>query len=412
MAGNDFKAKACAERAARAAKRKGETWVTTPPPPPVKLVKPKTDYEIFEENILKKAPKLSTYKKALQKLFGLSHIRDVKDWEPDGKGANTIFISLVSFLLAKYPMPKFIWSVFFEDDPNCTVTEFRKDPNTFGGNKSSRRIQTNRMIDFLQFVAAGESAYKVCQGGILPVPLNRKQCHELMNSTSDCTFMYALRKVQVKTHGGSPRLLRAWMDTRYGQNLCCTREQEVFWDSVLAWFAKNPMLDIKQIGPITDYISYLFNQDNDFSMKGRSVLAVMRGMEEWHGELNRSKEFRAKNFLPCGFKMGVYQIKNLSGEVQHEWTINEILTSAELSAEGSAMHHCVYSYSHAIVSGDTSIWSMKYNGDRLVTIEVWNKTKQIRQVRGKYNRLADGSEVTILKKWAGENNLAIDISSW
>src|SRR5271157_3644293 len=108
MAARDFKAEACAKRAERAKEKKGETWVTIPPPPPVKLVHQKTEYEFFEECILKKSPKLISYKGALTKVFGMPRIKDERDWKPEGKGASRIFISLVSFLIAKYPMPKFI----------------------------------------------------------------------------------------------------------------------------------------------------------------------------------------------------------------------------------------------------------------------------------------------------------------
>ena len=41
-----------------------------------------------------------------------------------------------------------------------------------------------------------------------------------------------------------------------------------------------------------------------------------------------------------------------------EWTVQELLSSWELAAEGRAMHHCVVSYSDQCADGNTAIWSI------------------------------------------------------
>lgn len=180
-----------------------------------------------------------------------------------------------------------------------------------------------------------------------------------------------------------------------------SKNEESFWDTVVAWFSKNPMLDLTQLGPLLDYIQFRRRENPEFSMKGRSVLAMLRGMEEWHGELQRIKEFKAHNYTPSGFKPGNYIDKKKSST--DIWTIEEILTSSELSVEGKTLGHCVYSYSASIAAGRISIWSLKLNGERKITIEVSNFNRKIIQARGKFNRETKAEEFRIIKRWASEN---------
>jgi hypothetical protein len=40
------------------------------------------------------------------------------------------------------------------------------------------------------------------------------------------------------------------------------------------------------------------------------------------------------------------------------WTVQELLSSWELAAEGRAMNHCVVSYSDQCADGHRSVWSI------------------------------------------------------
>jgi hypothetical protein len=341
--------------------------------------------------VAKKAPKLlqeKSYAEAVQTLEKLIQRRDVKDWKPKGKGRDSQFVSLAEHLLALYPMPKFLWSAFWEPD-------------------------AEKLRGLVIRIAGGESFAKMCHKGDFPLALTKKQCHAFLKSTSDYSFMSALRKVQVQTYDGEPRLHQAWMMREIGRRLH-NKADEAFWDSVISWFAKNPMLDLEQLGPLMDYIQHRRREDTNFSMKGRSVLAMLRGMEEWHGELQRVKEFKAHNYDSSGFKAERYDFKKRlkTGHVHETWTIEEILSSSELAAEGKAHKHCVYSYSHSIANGQVSIWSMKCNGERMITIEVLNRSKMIVQARGKYNRQTTAEEFRIIQRWASENGIEVRLSRW
>jgi hypothetical protein len=344
----------------------------------------------FWRTIEKKASKLldHEYKPFVSELDKMTQRRDIKDWTPKGKGKQTLFISLCEHLLAKYPMPKFLWSGFWEPD-------------------------AEKLRPIIERIAGGDSLAKMCQTGEFPLPLTKKQCHSFLNTPSDWSFMTALRRVQVMSHGGDARLLKAWMNREIGQRLQNNADEQ-FWDSVLAWFCKNPMLDLNQLGPLIDYIAYRRREDREFSMKGRSAMAMLRAMNDWHGELTRRRQYEDHNYNPSGFKMGHWEItkRERTGHLYQVWHIEEILTSKELHAEGRAHHHCVASYGSSIRTGNVSIWSLSCNGEKLITIEVRNSARKIVQARGRYNRQTTAEEFKYLTKWANENGLQIQLGFW
>ena len=345
----------------------------------------------FWKVIEKKAPKLldKEYFTAVNIIHGLERQRDIADWSPRGKGRDAQFNSLAEYLLAKYPMPQFLWSAFWEPDVEI-------------------------LKPIVIHIARGGSLAKLCQTGEFPLPLTKKQCHAFLQTNSDYTFMSALRAVQIRTYEGSQALLRVWMNRYIGRRLQ-SKENEVFWDSVLSFLCKNPMLDMAQVGPLIDYILYRRDQDLTFSMKGRSVLAMIRGMNEWHGDLARKRIYKEHNYTPSGFKEGCWGTKNkdrFGNSIENRWFIEEILTIKDLLAEGRAHHHCVYSYSQSIDSGHSSIWSMTCNGEKVITIEVRKSSNAIVQARGKYNRDTTAQEFRVLQAWASENGLVINLDHW
>jgi hypothetical protein len=190
-------------------------------------------------------------------------------------------------------------------------------------------------------------------------------------------------------------------------------EDETFLDTVIAWFSKNSMLDLEQFGPLMDFIWHKRFEDRKFSMKGRSVMAMIRAMEDWHQDLAKRKITQGKEYKSSGLKPGHYEFNHRESSGNYAlycYDIIEILNSKELHAEGKAHKHCVLSYSGSIEQGYCSIWSMKLNGERAITIEV--RSKNIVQARGSCNRQASTEEFRILQRWANENGIGIQLSRW
>lgn len=351
-----------------------------------------------------KAPKLlvEPYIRSFPILAGYPYYRDLQDWEPKAKGKDTIFRSLCDHLIGKYPTPAIFWEALL-----------------------SR--QARIFAPLVIWVANGGSLFKgIKEGKFHAPPLTKKMCHIVVTSSSkQYDLMTAIRRAQVLAHNGHPRLLGPIMANRNLNELMMTGELEEFYDTIIHWLCRQAMLDTAQIGPLLDYIHHRWGEDNNFSISGRSPLALLRGMEEWHKDLNaaqreRQRQNRAngrspwaspnipETFKPSGLKEKIYT-ETTGKKGKHTWFVEEILTNSELRKEGAAMHHCVASYAYSISCGAISIWSLQLDGAKAATIEVDNRGNMVRQARGYCNKELKKDEFEILVRWASANALRVKI---
>ncbi|RYG30675.1 MAG: hypothetical protein EON93_14360 [Burkholderiales bacterium] len=98
-------------------------------------------------------------------------------------------------------------------------------------------------------------------------------------------------------------------------------------------------------------------------------------------------------------------------ETSERWVIRQIRTGDELAEEGARMHHCVYSYKGSCMSGHSSIWTMRRNNKRMLTIEM-NNQADIVQIRGFGNRLATPEEMKMINQWAREAGVTVRRSGY
>lgn len=342
-----------------------------------------------------RAPRLldARYRTACLRLVELPAVRSIVDWVPRGKSGSTLFRSLAAHLLAKVPVPAIVWNAFHDDHPE-------------------------RLVGLAARVAAGGSLYDYVRSE-LTVPLTRQMCHDLLATSADYGFVDAIRRVQARAAGVDRRFFEAWRTTRYAQQLG-TKDDEAFWLTVLAWFGKVPMLDPGEIGPLCDYLAHRREDDPKFSMKGRSALALLRAMREWHGNLSKEKAIAGKIFAASGFaSLRVADQRREDRRVIRElWEINEVLTAKALAEEGRRMGHCVYSYAGRIERGETSIWSVQMEDGHgetgrwhMATVEVRNELRRIVQAKGRFNRVITPKELQIIRRWANGNNLIMSVGS-
>ncbi len=76
------------------------------------------------------------------------------------------------------------------------------------------------------------------------------------------------------------------------------------------------------------------------------------------------------------------------------------MTRRALLWEGRKMRHCVATYANAVARGRCSIWTVRKNGRRVLTVEVRNSTRAIVQVKGHCNRSPSDPERDVLDLWA------------
>lgn len=350
--------------------------------------------------IFERAPDLldRDYYERIRDVINSFWIRPLEDWVPGGKSRRKKLRSLIDHLIVKYPVPEFLYSCF-------------------GSRGRESRV----------FIAISRGARIVScfnNGGYFEIPMTRRMCRYFMESPPGTPFMHAVRKAQVRAMGGSGKLAGAICGTFLGREEMWDEE---FWFTAIRWLCRQNGPDTGKVGPLLDYIRHSVGQapslvdrfilglagekHKPFSMKGRTLRSLTRDMEEWHRELAVEKKLYGVKFSPSGFEEGVWELRgrSCSKDGRVTWTMNEILCSKALHAEGKAMRHCVYCYAPSISDESTSIWSLRKDDRRALTVEVENHGRRIVQARGKCNRQPARSELSVLRMWARENRLRVSL---
>ncbi|MDH3974563.1 MAG: PcfJ domain-containing protein, partial [Deltaproteobacteria bacterium] len=322
-------------------------------------------------------------------------LRPLDTWQPSSHNVGKQFSSLSRHLLANYKVPLFMDAAWLKDNE-----VYQSWFINLGGGKNIRSAEN------------------------LPITLTKKIAHCFLEAPNNYSIEAALRWGQVIALGGNKRLTDALLETR----LINSFEHDDFWLSVIRFFINNPMLDTIHINPIIDYIHHQKYENQirflergvaeeigpaqpNFTMRGRTVNSILRQVDIWHGQLGKERKggnliWKKSSFNDFKFIEGTKENKNMK-----IWRIRELLNSRELIAEGRHHSHCVATYSQSCFNGLCSIWSMQVETEEgienILTIEVNNRNREIRQVRGKRNRLSTEKEKEILKRWASKESITI-----
>jgi hypothetical protein len=329
-------------------------------------------------------------------------LRSPHDWRPAGASLRLEFRSLAGHLLALYPVPAFMDSVW---DLSPGHDAFRQ------------QVWWIRL-------ARGASFRDLN----LPLPLTRRMEHYIRQSPDHYTAMQALRYGETLAFGGNIRLAREIAASRLGQKI----EHSAFWRTVLLFFANHPEMDRSWVIPIIDFIqaskfagepivtAHGAGQRQapwpDFSIKGRTPASMMRLVREWHGDVT-SKNLRDSFSWPAS-NIQAFRFVEDCDETEHqrEWTIHELLTSPELYLEGRTLRHCVFTYAPKCRRGETTIWSLRLRTNqrekRMATIEVNPRKGEVIQTRAKANSYAGERSKEMIRRWAEAAGLHINPRSW
>jgi hypothetical protein len=342
------------------------------------------------EVALTRSPKIATrdFWGSYYLLSMLSWRAEPEGWQPRGKSDHTIFSSLVDHLIVEYPVPRFLYGIFHH---------------------GRVRSAGERLAGFFAYVARGGSAYKYMSSGFMPVVMTRRMCHTFLNMPDRTSFYYAIRASQVEALGGTRALAQAICETSLGRGF---KKDERFWFTVIRWFCEHPMKDSAKVAPLVDYIGEMRRRSHRYSIKGRTVKSLTLGMEAWHRELARARGLKTRVFVPSGLRAGswTFNTKGEDGAPKHTvWTMTEILSAAALAAEGRTMRHCVLMYASSVLSKRTSIWSLRCDGIRSLTVRVSRKERAVVEARGKQNRRATPAEMNKVIRWAHMNSLSVNI---
>jgi len=329
-------------------------------------------------------------------------LRRCEDWQASGKSLRLEFRFLASYLLALYPVPGFMDSVW----------DLPPGPEAF------------RQQAWYMRAARGASLRTLN----LPLTITKRMEHYIRQTPDHYTVPQALRYGETLGLGGCVKLALEVAASKLGQSV----EHFEFWRTVLLFFVNHPEMDLVLVKPIIDFVqANKFAGEEivtahgtghrqapwpDFSIKGRTVASMLRLVQEWNADVTERKPNHGFSW-PLSNVQGFRFVENGDApENPMEWTIHELVSSAELYLEGRALRHCVYTYAPKCRRGETTIWSLRLRvggqEKRMATIEVNTRKGEIIQTRAKANSHAGPRSQEMIRQWAAVAGLHVNSRSW
>lgn len=179
----------------------------------------------------------------------------------------------------------------------------------------------------------------------------------------------------------------------------CDTSYSTFWKNTVLWLIRNrETISDEESGLIIDWAVHRYtesrrNRDQgDFDWKGRRVNNVLESSREYVAQLT-TPSWIGHEWKGQGWDWSFTDGKN------DVWDFVELTNGKQLFEEGTYMRHCVSYYSGRCASGASAIFSLKKNGNRVITIEVNPKSCALVQSLGKANRRPNIEETGIVKLW-------------
>lgn len=366
-------------------------------------VKPTDDLIAFVSHLQKKSKLLQKHTKVFRKpyMYGVlalymnrgEWVRDYSEWKPKSKNIRKQFHELAQYLIAEYDVPIFMDEAWFSHKENKrSLTASLYDKEGWPQYDSTK-------VNWYIGMAKGKNIRKL---GI-PLELSKKQAHWFSFAPADYTIGEALRYGQILGAKGEIRLV-----TEVNRVIPVeTHDENNFWWPLINIFINNPMLDPNMFGQVVDYVnSQRLGPDApnpNFSFKGRNADSLLKQTEDWHVFVNKTRGKSYREWEASGIR-SFSMVEGKEGEKSYRyWDITELCNSKELAQEGRTLKHCVRSYTASCMAGRSSIFSLKCNGERKVTIEV--QGERVAQIRGLANRHPTEPEKRIIDSWKRYNNL-------
>ncbi|WP_248724445.1 PcfJ domain-containing protein [Seonamhaeicola sp. ML3] len=307
--------------------------------------------------------------------FGNKLVRPVEAWENKRLDPTEQISSLITHCFAKYEAPKFL-------------------ENTFYG------FNNLHMLWYVQ-LGKGASVLSLSQ---FPVTFTHKMAHVFRSAPPYFYVNQAIRYAQAVGFGAKEAAAKVIAHS----DLANTNENhEVFWSSVVQFFAKVECLESNEINHIQEYLAVKYYEDQSFSMKGRTFNALLNQANEWH----RKKHFENGNVLQWEAS-GIPPLfieEELNGCKVVYKTI-ELKNSYELYEEGEAMKHCVADYDDDCFNKQSAIFSLQKEvmgqpAERLATLEIGLPDRHIVQAKAKYNEEPCSKALTLIDSWVNNESV-------
>lgn len=251
---------------------------------------------------------------------------------------------------------------------------------------------------WIRWMAKGKNLRKA---PFLPISLSKQEAHWMYHAPAALPFHGAFFYGVVRAGGGNDQLFRRLYNF-FGsvpQNRLFLTQLVTF----LSRFRAESTLNNREFNMLMTYMQHHLQEGLPFSLKRRSLNALMRQAVDWEEERQRRAQIdRLKNHAMEWEKLPIEGFERESGK--GKWVILQLNTYLDLMEEGLAMHHCVGSYAYSCARGESSIWSLRrYDAEgeyqRMVTIEVTDE-REITQACGPYNARPKDYEMQLIRHWA------------
>lgn len=349
---------------------------------------------------LLEAPVLDSRHGGIEALVNLArfrdaHIRTIGTWPGSPQSWRAVVTSLAQHLIAKYPVPAFLAGVWYATDAE------------FGDSKREWFVAHSRGSSFRSLN--------------LPIRMSRRMEHIFLASRDHFSIEYAMRRAELIGLGADLPLVNAVLTARPAVGL----HHGDFWRT--AWhflITHKREIDADQVAPLIDFLHAVRHETisistadgiivrqppcPNFSLRGRTLKSVTRLMEQWHRNVGWGEEglsWEGSNIRPL-----VQVMPNADPTAPHTvWELTELISSRQLRAEGTALQHCVASYTYECWKGRSRIWSLRrrkgLSYKSVVTVEVNPANRTIIQARAFRNRQVSGQPLSILRLWAAKEGL-------
>jgi hypothetical protein len=301
-------------------------------------------------------------------------------------------LEFVRHVFHLYPVPDFMFQAWEIPRPGPGHYRYRSSSDFGFATKDDYRL-------WYICVATGGSFYKEYGQHLF----TKKECHIFLNCQHDLTIpqamVYAVAYAESQNMGLSLRIAKSKLSS-FVDTLTLTE----FWREIIRFFARQNPASKEVVDDTLDYIIYKREENPEFTIlgKGHTLESLSKKVEKWHQDLRRLKLIGEQVWEGIPLPDKEYTKKNRDDTVSY-WKFTQIKSAKVLQQEGNAMRHCVLTYKRGCINKECSIWSVTFDEQRKLTLELRNH--QIVQVRGLANRLARPDEEAVIKRWAKDNGL-------
>ncbi len=330
-------------------------------------------------------------------------LRPPESWQPDQTvPPASQWRSLLAHLFQAYPLPEFFDSAWF----------------TFGALAHLER-------DWYCHVAAGGSLRRAPG---MPRSVSARALHRMLRAPGKLTIRQALRWGQAQAAGCSRRLTWEILRSAMVNDL----SHDGLWSRLLQKIAAAAHFPARDWSLLVDGLQYTLKREglpkalrlldlpwrdlrNHCRMLFVSCLHVLQSDGGIFGEVHLKKSAFRQELLHLAQAVWPTMPKANRVAIIYDpdtiWSFHELNSLSQLLLETKIHKHCVASYRKHCQSGSSAIFSMRgqsvHSADvtRRLTLEVDRRSREITQVRGRWNRRAYDAENRAIARWAEQNKL-------